>query len=112
MPGFGLSTAAVYRRFDERPPPAAVADDAPPERFAGLARWVRNDLWDPAVALEPRLEALAHGLVAAGAEATLLCGSGAAIAGLVSDSASAATVQARFAIANPAIRTWAVTPST
>ncbi len=92
-PPFGLSTADVYRRFDELPPPPATHEQPPPAGMPALAGWVRNDLWDAARSLEPRLEQIASDLEAAGTSVVLLCGSGSAMAGLFS---SAGTGVARF----------------
>ncbi len=83
---FGLSTADVYRRFDELPPPPVTHDQPPPTAMPALAGWVRNDLWDAARSLEPRLEQTANDLVATGASGVLLCGSGSAMAGLFAGS--------------------------
>ena len=93
VPALGLSTAAVYAAFDRLPPPPAAAGAAPSSP-AGLAGWVRNDLWPPALALRPSLGAVARALRAAGASAALLCGSGSAVAGLAPDLAAARRVAA------------------
>jgi len=98
MPAEGLSTAAVYAAFDRLPAPPADDRRPPPPSFPALASWVRNDLWPPALALRPRLGAVARGLRAAGAEAVLLCGSGSALAGLVRDTEGAARAQRAFAL--------------
>jgi 4-diphosphocytidyl-2-C-methyl-D-erythritol kinase len=82
VPRIGLSTAAVYAAFDRFPPPPPDDGRPCPARGDDLAEWARNDLWPAALALRPRLGAVARGLVAAGADAALLCGSGAAVAGL------------------------------
>jgi 4-diphosphocytidyl-2-C-methyl-D-erythritol kinase len=94
-PPRGLSTAAVYAAFDRLPPPPPAADGAVPGA-AALAAWTRNDLWPAALALEPGLGRVARALRAAGAEASLLCGSGSAVAGLVADLHSAAACRARL----------------
>ena len=90
----GLSTAAVYAAFDRLPPPAPVADGAPPHGLPALAGWVRNDLWPAALALQPSLGATARALSAAGAEAVLLCGSGSCLAGLFPGRAAATAAHA------------------
>jgi 4-diphosphocytidyl-2-C-methyl-D-erythritol kinase len=84
-PGAGLSTAAVFERFDALPPPPPADALPPPPTMPELAGWVRNDLWSAARDLEPRLDSLAADLRAAGAGAVLLCGSGSALAGLFTE---------------------------
>lgn len=84
-PGAGLSTPAVYARFDTLPSPPPTDVTPPPPAMPELAAWVRNDLWPAARSLEPPLERLAADLVAAGALTVLLCGSGSALAGLFTD---------------------------
>jgi 4-diphosphocytidyl-2-C-methyl-D-erythritol kinase len=96
VPPRGLSTAAVYATFDRAPPPPPPADEGDAPLAAGLAAWVRNDLWPAALALEPGLGRVARALRAAGAEAALLCGSGSAVAGLVRDAAAAEGCRARL----------------
>lgn len=81
-PPLGLPTGRVYAAFDRGPVPAPAGDTEPPAGFPALAAWVRNDLWAPALALAPSLGATARALAAAGARATLLCGSGSCVAGL------------------------------
>lgn len=88
-PSRGLSTGEVYRAFDRLPAPAAHDSRPPPVDARGLAGWVRNDLWAPALALLPALGGLARQMRAAGALATLLCGSGSAVAGLFLDAKAA-----------------------
>jgi 4-diphosphocytidyl-2-C-methyl-D-erythritol kinase len=96
MPAEGLSTAAVYARFDRDPPPPAAGDDPPPPSMPALAGWLRNDLWPAARALAPGLAARAEALRAAGAPAVLLCGSGACLAGIFPDREAAETAAARL----------------
>lgn len=108
MPAAGLSTAAVYARFDRDPPPAPAGDDAPPDAMPALAAWLRNDLWPAARALAPELAQREAALRAAGAPAVLLCGSGACMAGIFPDRAAAEAADARLdasgfrAVASPA----------
>jgi 4-diphosphocytidyl-2-C-methyl-D-erythritol kinase len=85
MPEGGLSTAEVYRAFDRVGRGAAPARE--PE--GPVWRWAANDLWPAALALRPDLGALARSMRAAGARRALLCGSGAAMAGLFADRADA-----------------------
>ncbi|HET6690983.1 MAG TPA: 4-(cytidine 5'-diphospho)-2-C-methyl-D-erythritol kinase [Miltoncostaeaceae bacterium] len=108
MPDAGLSTAAVYDRFDrDPPPPPAGGDDAPPA-MPDLAGWLRNDLWPAARALAPGLAEREAALRAAGAPAVLLCGSGACLAGIFADREAAEAAAERLdapgfrAVATPA----------
>ena len=93
-PPFGLSTADVYRAFDNLPMPEGDDGSAPPAAMPSLAAWVRNDLWPAAASLRPELHELSDDLVSAGARSTLLCGSGSAVAGLF-DTPGAATLAGR-----------------
>lgn len=94
-PPFGLSTADVYAAFDALPVPEHGQVTPPPLGMPQLATWVRNDLWPPALSLRPELGTVAADLRAVGARAVLLCGSGAAVAGLfdVLDAARGAAAQ-------------------
>jgi 4-diphosphocytidyl-2-C-methyl-D-erythritol kinase len=89
MPGYGLSTPAVYAAFDRLPAPPPGDGRPAPDALPALAAWVRNDLWPAALALRPALGAVARALRAAGAETVLLCGSGSAVAGLFPSEAAA-----------------------
>lgn len=94
-PPFGLSTAAVYARFDRVVPvPAPPRAGAVPPPWPALAGWVHNDLWPAALAADPGLGAPARALAAAGARRVLLCGSGSCLAGLVGDRDEAEAVMA------------------
>lgn len=88
-PPFGLATADVYREFDRLPQPAPDDRVDPPPGMPGLATWVRNDLWPAASCLRPELDELAHQFALLDARATLLCGSGSAVAGLFDDPVAA-----------------------
>ena len=76
-----LSTAAVYRAFDELGG-ARPLDPTPPTGSWADGGWVANDLWPAARRLAPQLEAVADDLARLGAHTVLLCGSGGALAGL------------------------------
>jgi 4-diphosphocytidyl-2-C-methyl-D-erythritol kinase len=102
-PPGGLSTAEVYRAFDRLPAPSPPAprdvvarsrNDSQREHvvagsrndpYRDLVARSRNDLWPAALALAPRLGAVARALRAAGADAVVLCGSGSCVAGLFPD---------------------------
>ncbi len=81
FPGFGLSTADVYRAFDAlHAPPGGAAVDT-----STLRGILRNDLWPAARECRPALADLDAALRAVGARDTLLCGSGTAMAGFFAD---------------------------
>ncbi|WP_130864855.1 4-(cytidine 5'-diphospho)-2-C-methyl-D-erythritol kinase [Acidipropionibacterium timonense] len=94
----GLSTPAVYRRFDD----LAVdgGDIVPTELISALARGridevaglLRNDLQAAAVDLRPELGEVLEVGVQAGALAAQVCGSGPTCAFLVADETTARTV--------------------
>lgn len=103
-PLVGLSTAAVYRAFDEMPPTPDDDGVPPPPGAAGLATWCRNDLWPAARSLVPELADLHGGLVSSGASPALLCGSGSAIAGLTATADAADALAGRIADFVPGVR--------
>ncbi len=90
FPGFGLSTADVYAAFDALPTPSRGSE---PDTST-LAGVLRNDLWGAARACRPELDELDGALRAAGARATLLCGSGTAMAGFFDDEDAARSAAA------------------
>lgn len=90
VPDARLSTAAVYRAFDALPPPPPDDGADAPDAVAGLAAWVRNDLWPAALSRDPGIARAARALRSSGATTTLLCGSGAGVFGLFPDPAGAA----------------------
>ncbi len=87
-PVASLSTADVYRTFDELGAPRPL-DTTPPAGTWTRGGWVTNDLWPAARALAPALDRTADQLARVGARTVLLCGSGGAIAGLWSSRAAA-----------------------
>jgi 4-diphosphocytidyl-2-C-methyl-D-erythritol kinase len=99
MPGFGLATGDVYTAFDGLPGPAPDDGRPVPGGMPELAGWVRNDLWPAARLLRPELAGIADELGRAGCRAALLCGSGAAVAGLVADRGEAERVRERLPFA-------------
>lgn len=103
--GQGLSTPAVFRRFDELHPPQTVPEPRVPDGLlealaAGdpyaLASTVRNDLAEPALDLRPDLaDTLATGAELS-ALAALLSGSGPTCAFLAADEAHARQLAVAF----------------
>lgn len=81
-PPFGLSTADVYARWTGPQTPADRVEVLALTGGFDLARLLYNDLEQPAFALRPELMSLKGRLVAEGAEAALLCGSGSAVFGV------------------------------
>lgn len=112
MPPFGLSTADVYRAFDALPAPPPDDTVHVPEGMPALAGWVRNDLWAAASSLRPELDHLTDRLREVGADTALLCGSGAAVAGLFSSSEAAHTGAAALDARSPGLRCWVTSPET
>lgn len=103
--GQGLSTPAVFRRFDELHPPATVPTPAVPQALldavAGgdpyvLAATLRNDLADPALDLRPDLREVLGVGEEAGALRGMVSGSGPTVAFLAADAESADALAARL----------------
>jgi 4-diphosphocytidyl-2-C-methyl-D-erythritol kinase len=94
-PAAQLSTAAVYRAFDELGDPGPL-DLTPPAGSWARDGWVANDLWPAARGLAPQLAAAADDLARLGARAVLLCGSGGALAGLWTSRHAADAAAARL----------------
>lgn len=97
VPGFGLSTAEVYRRWDQLEGPAGepIVDEAlPPSLRGGMP--MRNDLTPAAIDVEPRLGDFMADLRSVWGTAVSLTGSGSACFGYfgsldeASDAAAAA----------------------
>jgi 4-diphosphocytidyl-2-C-methyl-D-erythritol kinase len=101
IPDFGLSTAEVYRRWDEMEGPTGevVAEHlAPPTLRGGMP--LRNDLAPAAISLEPRLGDFMADLRALWGTAVCLTGSGSACFGYfptVDEAADAATAATSLA---------------
>ncbi|NYI71761.1 4-diphosphocytidyl-2-C-methyl-D-erythritol kinase [Naumannella cuiyingiana] len=100
----GLSTADVYRRYDELRPKGselAVPDELMNALTAGsvvdLAPALRNDLAEAAIDLRPDLEDLLARGVEAGALAGMISGSGPTCAFLCRDESTAIDVSGRLA---------------
>jgi 4-diphosphocytidyl-2-C-methyl-D-erythritol kinase len=86
----GLSTAAVYRAFDELPPPRRAAPDLVLQALRtgdveALAAGLHNDLEPAAFALRPDLRERRDALLDAGALAAVVSGSGPTLLALAED---------------------------
>lgn len=105
MSAVGLSTPAVFARFDEEYAEevgaqpagaedllAALARPGGPTSAVDLAPLLVNDLTDPALDLRPDLADTFAAFERAGALAVLLCGSGPTVAALCLDAPHAASV--------------------
>lgn len=101
---FPLSTAEVYRRFDELGGPLPGTELGRPNRLAdalaaghpkAIAPLLRNDLQAAAVDLAPDLAGRVAAMQKAGALRAILTGSGPTIAGICRDEAHAEEVAAR-----------------
>lgn len=94
----GVSTGALFQSLSlPLPhPDTAGALKALSGPAAGLAPFLRNALEAPALALEPEIGRLKARLLAAGALAAFMTGSGACVAGLFPTEAAAGQAQAAF----------------
>jgi 4-diphosphocytidyl-2-C-methyl-D-erythritol kinase len=97
VPPFGVSTAEAYRWYDdaraaegERDPRAATRPGLIPGDWPLSARKVTNDLESPVIRRHPVIGDAIAALVAAGADAAAMSGSGSAVFGLFSTHARAA----------------------
>jgi 4-diphosphocytidyl-2-C-methyl-D-erythritol kinase len=103
-PPGSLSTAEVYRRFDELGGPGSSVSDAH-DLADALARGdverigasLRNDLFDAAVSLDGSVGSTREALLEAGALGAVMTGSGTATAGLARDETHAKEIASRFA---------------
>ena len=97
--GFELSTAAVYRAFDEHARPSEVEPDAVLAALRGdseaLGAALHNDLEAGAFALRPDLAEAKAALLDAGALGAVLSGSGPTLLGLCTDEVHAEQVAER-----------------
>jgi 4-diphosphocytidyl-2-C-methyl-D-erythritol kinase len=107
----GLSTAAVYQRFDQLGPAsppdpgAAAALTVPPELLTALASGnptalaaaLVNDLEPAALTLAPQLKSTMAAGLAAGALRALVSGSGPTVAFLAADASAATDIAVRLA---------------
>jgi 4-diphosphocytidyl-2-C-methyl-D-erythritol kinase len=98
--GVELPTGAVYAAHDRA---------APRGLDSGAQEIGVNDLWPAALGLRPRLGRVARDLRVAGADRTLLCGSGGAVAGLFVTRHAAEAAAEEL---SPAYRAWVAGPDT
>jgi len=90
-PGFGVSTAEAYRWYDAAAPTLAQASAGPLDDAWVLGTGaIRNDLEGPVAARHPEIAAIRTALLAAGARAAGMSGSGSAVFGLFDTRAAAA----------------------
>lgn len=95
-----LSTAAVYRTWDERCEPNEVEPDAVLAALStqdpeALGAALHNDLQPAAEALRPELVGARHRLLDAGALGAIVSGSGPTLVALAADAGHAATIADR-----------------
>src|SRR5262249_5235618 len=83
-PHFGVSTVEAYGWYDQEPrrPGREPARKPLPARWPEWAATLRNDLEAPVTQHHPTLARIRHSLVAAGAVAAAMSGSGSAVFGL------------------------------
>lgn len=110
-PGFGVSTAQAYKRLDQVNVPSACATEKALAAISGgdaegLGASVSNDFEAVVLAERPKLVEIKSEMQRLGAKASLLCGSGSAIFGIMSSATQAAeaaeTLRRKFGYA------WAV----
>jgi 4-diphosphocytidyl-2-C-methyl-D-erythritol kinase len=98
-----LSTAEVYKRFDELGTHSAegdahdLADALARGDLERIGASLRNDLYDAAVSLDSSAGSTREALLGAGALGAVMTGSGTASAGLARDEAHAQEIASRFA---------------
>ncbi len=108
-PSEGLSTKEIFARFKAKPMGAAWRADADAETGSdfnfkqaiaqsaqAVADTLRNDLEGPAVQLLPALAHIRAELMAAGAQAVVMTGSGSAMVALAADATKAVSVGQRL----------------
>lgn len=93
-PPFGVSTPEAYRWFDEDGPPRrARAPKHAPASWPAWGRNLRNDLEAPVVRRHPAVGRLVRALGVLGADYAAMSGSGSAVFGIFSDTATAGAAQ-------------------
>ncbi|NGZ07725.1 MAG: 4-(cytidine 5'-diphospho)-2-C-methyl-D-erythritol kinase [Magnetococcales bacterium] len=102
FPGVSLATRSVFQALAGRYPVRAEALGLP-TASEGIAAWLENDLELPACALCPEIAVARAALLARGARAALMSGSGSAVFGLFADADSATQAARQLAAAHP---TW------
>jgi 4-diphosphocytidyl-2-C-methyl-D-erythritol kinase len=103
VPGFGMSTPAVYRSWDELGGPMSLRVVQPTEHGPTL----RNDLEPAAEAIEPRLERLRNDIAEVTGLQPILAGSGSGYAVCVDDAYEAEAIAAKLATARADLRIFA-----
>lgn len=112
MPAGSLSTAEVYARFDSlggsdlENDASGLADALARGDVDGIARGLRNDLTDAALALAPPIEVVRDALLEAGAVGVVMSGSGPAWCGLARHEGHAEAVASR--VRGRVDRVWVV----
>jgi 4-diphosphocytidyl-2-C-methyl-D-erythritol kinase len=97
-----LSTPAVYREFDAGSQPRSAKELGALEReLAAGGERVGNDLQDAARRLCPAIDGVLEDVLATGADAALVSGSGPTVFGLFPDLATAGTAAANLRGAHP-----------
>jgi 4-diphosphocytidyl-2-C-methyl-D-erythritol kinase len=114
-PGVALATAEVYARYRPEPEAARRVASLSAEPFAtadaeGLARLVANDLAAPAEELCSPVAALRAGLLAGGALAACVSGSGSAVFGLFANEDAAREADGRLRRDTPWVAVARLTP--
>ena len=94
---FGVRTADAFRWWDEDgftpgPDPADTLAAAVEDDVRALGRLVSNDLEEPVARRHPEVRAARETLLAAGAVAAVMCGSGPTVAGLFASAPASAAV--------------------
>jgi 4-diphosphocytidyl-2-C-methyl-D-erythritol kinase len=100
-PGKILSTAAVYKAWDEQPAGSAISlqqmlDALQPRPLQHIAGLLRNDLEAAAIKLYPACAKLKRELLEAGCPGALVSGSGSAVFGLAGSEHQAHDITAQF----------------
>lgn len=118
----GLSTPAVYGKFDQlaagrRVPTPVISPEVTAALIAGdprrLAKGMRNDLQEPALALRPGLRRVIEAGMDSGALAGMVSGSGPTIAFLAADddrSVDLAVALSGSGVVNAVYRAWGPAP--
>ena len=110
IPSFGVSTAWAFGAYAAARVPFTIGDAASlfdaEERLS--ATHLVNDLEPVVFARHPELAALKQQMLAAGAQAAVMSGSGSTILGVAPSAAGARAIATRLAAANPSVAVHAV----